>query len=952
MGTHLTGAPLGRCRSSLPHAMTQEQHQVPAFTESETLQDAPTSPRWLVLVLPPLMACMMLGATGLYWYRAHSESADKRLRNLHAATEQIAYNLRDRMATYEVVLRGVQGYMDGSERIDRAEFHNYVDALQLQQTRPGLQGVSLIMYVQGSALEAHLADVRGRGFSGYTVHPPGERPQYAPITHIEPLQGRNLEALGLDVLTLPAAREALGRARDTGRLALSGLLGAFAPGSAPQGELGMFLPVYAPGLEAESLPTRRHAIRGWVAAPFRVGDVVQGLAREFDPDIALAIYDGMDPTPEARLYGDAGLQAQALARGVQPIQRRLEVGGRSWTLLMAPLPAFDLRHDDDGYYLVAVMGVFVSLLLGWFAWVLATGRERAMALARRMTAELRGTRDDLESTLNAIPDLLFELDAQGRIHHCRSARLQLPVLAPERFVGHRLQDIVPPGEAAGSLAAVQAALQNGYSAGHQFHLELEGRTHWFELSVARKDSANPGAGPRFVALARDVTERRVAQERTHQLAYFDALTGLPNRRMLLDRLGLALAAARRSGQVGALLYVDLDNFKQINDARGHSLGDRLLVEVTQRLTHLLRPGDTVARLGGDEFVLLLQGIATDMSTAGRQALQVAERVREALEQPYAIDTHLYSSTGSLGITLFPKREEGVEDLLREADTAMYRAKDLGRNRIRFYEAAMQADVQERLAMEQDLKKALAEGQLAAFVQPQVDAQGVVVGGELLMRWSHPVRGSVPPARFIPIAESSALILPMGAWMIEKACDAIAQLQAARSARGGVGEPLSISVNVSQRQFRQDDFVERVRNVLALTGATPSCLILEVTESLLIENLDDTIARMTELVQLGVRFSIDDFGTGYSSLAYLKRLPLYELKIDKSFVQDTPGDPSDTAIVQSIISVARHLGLRVVAEGVETRAQADFLVASQCECLQGYLFYRPEPLDGWLRACAH
>jgi len=210
-----------------------------------------------------------------------------------------------------------------------------------------------------------------------------------------------------------------------------------------------------------------------------------------------------------------------------------------------------------------------------------------------------------------------------------------------------------------------------------------------------------------------------------------------------------------------------------------------------------------------------------------------------------------------------------------------------------------------------------------------------------------VRGSVPPARFIPIAESSALILPMGAWMIEKACDAIAQLQAAQLARGGTREPLSISVNVSQRQFRQDDFVERVRNVLAQTGATPSCLILEVTESLLIENLDDTIARMTELVQLGVRFSIDDFGTGYSSLAYLKRLPLYELKIDKSFVQDTPDDPSDTAIVQSILSVARHLNLRVVAEGVETRAQADFLAASQCDCLQGYLFGRPEPLAGWL-----
>ena len=253
---------------------------------------------------------------------------------------------------------------------------------------------------------------------------------------------------------------------------------------------------------------------------------------------------------------------------------------------------------------------------------------------------------------------------------------------------------------------------------------------------------------------------------------------------------------------------------------------------------------------------------------------------------------------------------------------------------------MQADVQERLALEQDLKKASAEGQLTAFVQSQVDASGTVIGGELLMRWNHPVRGNVPPSRFIPVAESSGLILRMGDWMILQACETLARLHAA-------GQELLISVNVSERQFRQDDFVERVLGMLAQTGAPAALLILEVTESLLIEHLDDTIARMSDLVRHGVRFSIDDFGTGYSSLAYLKRLPLYELKIDKSFVQDTPDDPNDTAIVQSIISVAMHLKLRVVAEGVETRAQADFLVASQCDCLQGYLFSRPEPLQGWL-----
>jgi len=714
--------------------------------------------------------------------------------------------------------------------------------------------------------------------------------------------------------------------QDIGRNAVSGLV--------------MYLPIYQKDADLDSVEGRRRGIVGWVSAPFRMPDLLKGMAQR-DSDINLAIYDGNPESGGSLLHGATQLPAapEGALQGLRTTQQ-MDLGGRTWTLVMQPLPPFEQRFDDSDNDLFAAMGAALSLLVGGLVWVLATGRERAMGLAHRMLQALRSTRDDLESTLNAIPDLLFEVDLDGRIHHYRSARSVLLAAPPEMFLGRTMEEFVPPEAVVGLRAALQAAHDTGYSIGHQYHLELEQQTHWFELSIARKESATPGQEPRFIALSRDITERKLAEARTHQLAYFDALTGLPNRRMLLDRLDHALASARKSGQVGALLFIDLDNFKQINDARGHSLGDMLLKQVAQRLAQLQRPGDTVARIGGDEFVLLFDNIATDMESAARSALLSAEAVRVALEMPYTIDTHLYSSTGSIGITLFPKRSEEVEDLLREADTAMYRAKELGRNRILFYEADMQADVQERLALEQDLKKASAEGQLAAFVQSQVDASGTVIGGELLMRWNHPVRGNVPPSRFIPVAESAGLILRMGDWMILQACETLARLHAA-------GQDLSISVNVSARQFRQDDFVERVRGMLAQTGAPAVQLILEVTESLLIENLDGTIARMTELGRLGVRFSIDDFGTGYSSLAYLKRLPLYELKIDKSFVQDTPDDPSDTAIVQSIISVARHLKLRVVAEGVETRAQADFLVTSQCDCLQGYLFSRPEPLQGWL-----
>ena len=439
----------------------------------------------------------------------------------------------------------------------------------------------------------------------------------------------------------------------------------------------------------------------------------------------------------------------------------------------------------------------------------------------------------------------------------------------------------------------------------------------------------------------DITERRLHQERTHRLAYYDPLTGLPNRRLLIDRLERELAHLRRCDRMGALLFIDLDNFKHINDARGHAVGDDLLRQVAQRLTSVLRQDDTVARLGGDEFVVQVSNLDLDVEVAARQARLVAEKVRGVLEGRYEVAGYPYSSTGSIGITLFPRSETTtVDDLLREADTAMYRAKSGGRNRIEFFEAKMQSEVEERLAMEQDLQLAMAGNQFDVHVQPQVDGQGRVVGGELLLRWQHPQRGNVPPNVFIPLAEESALILQVGQMVLQRACEALARLQQA-------GRQWTLSVNVSPRQFRSPDFVECVSHVLKETGADARGLILEVTEGLLIENWQDTVSRMSELVALGLRFSIDDFGTGYSSLAYLKKLPLYELKIDRTFVRDTPGDPNDTAIVEAILSVSQHLGLRVVAEGVETQEQAAFLTAHGCQCLQGFLFARPTPLSGWL-----
>ena len=475
----------------------------------------------------------------------------------------------------------------------------------------------------------------------------------------------------------------------------------------------------------------------------------------------------------------------------------------------------------------------------------------------------------------------------------------------------------------------------GYARGELTMMRADGSR--FEAEVSSSIYTDTDGSPVCSMILRDVTDRIRAEQSIHRLAFFDALTELPNRRLLMDRLGLLLAVAQRTHFVSAVLFVDLDHFKNVNDARGHATGDALLRQVAQRLSGMLRSEDTVARIGGDEFVILIPGASTDFAAGAQHALAVAETVRQALTEPFHIGGQPYGSGASIGVTLLPRLGQTTEDLLREADTAMYRAKNGGRNRIAFFESAMQSEVEQRLALEFDLARAIGTDQITMHLQPQFSRDGCAVGGELLMRWTHPQRGPVSPAEFIPVAEESGLILRLGDWVVQQGCQTLVALQLA-------GCRMPVSINVSPRQFRQPDFVARVKTILAETGAPASQLIFEVTEGLLIENLADTIERMNDLVAIGIRFSIDDFGTGYSSLAYLRRLPLYELKIDRSFVQDTPGD---TAIVQSILSMAAHLDLRVVAEGVETVAQADFLHASGCGVLQGYLFARPMPLATWL-----
>ncbi len=441
-----------------------------------------------------------------------------------------------------------------------------------------------------------------------------------------------------------------------------------------------------------------------------------------------------------------------------------------------------------------------------------------------------------------------------------------------------------------------------------------------------------------IGILQDITERRQAAEEIQQLAFYDTLTSLPNRRLLLDRLKHALASSARSGRDGALLFLDLDHFKTLNDTLGHDVGDLLLQQVAARLTACVREGDSVARLGGDEFVVLLEDLSEHDLEAAAQAEIIADKILHSLNQPYQLAKYEHHSTPSIGVTLFNDHQSGLEELLKQADIAMYQAKKAGRNTLRFFDPQMQANITARAVLEHELRKALAQRQFQLHYQIQVDNAGHALGAEALIRWLHPERGLVSPFDFIPLAEETGLILPIGQWVLDSAC---AQLKAWQ--QDALSRELTLSINVSAKQFRQASFVAQVHAAVQDHAINPLLLKLELTESLLLENVEDTIATMNALNDIGIQFSLDDFGTGYSSLQYLKRLPLDQLKIDQSFVRDIATDSSDKAIVRTIVAVAQGLNLDVIAEGVETEDQRQLLLEQGCMHYQGYLFGRPVPI---------
>lgn len=443
----------------------------------------------------------------------------------------------------------------------------------------------------------------------------------------------------------------------------------------------------------------------------------------------------------------------------------------------------------------------------------------------------------------------------------------------------------------------------------------------------------------YVVTFTDITLRKAAEEEIKSLAFYDPLTGLPNRRLLQDRIQHAIATSFRSGREAALLLIDLDNFKSLNDTMGHDLGDLLLQQVAQRLLSCVNEGDTVARLGGDEFVVLLEDLSTQPLEAAEQTEALGERILTSLNQPYLLKQHEYHNTSSIGVAVFNQNHQAIDELFKQADIAMYQAKKAGRNKLLFFDQNMQDSISARAAMENELRKAIDKQQLHIYYQIQINDKGQPVGAEALMRWRHPEYGMILPSLFIPLAEETGMIINIGKWVLEQAC---AQLK--NWERDMYSQNLALSINISALQFQQSNFVNQIRTVVQHYAINPRRLKIELTESLLLEDIESIIETMRALQEFGIQFSLDDFGTGYSSLQYLKRLPLQQLKIDQSFVRDIATDPGDQAIVRTIIVMAENLGLSVIAEGVNTPEQQQCLFKKGCKNYQGYLFGKPLPIE--------
>jgi len=883
-----------------------------------------------LLIMFLLMICIFQFTQKLEENRV-SSNFERQVNTFHSTLNNIIQN---HVETVQVL----KGFFDTSQFISAQEFHTFTQPIL--NSHYDIQALEWISFVPSKQREQFEGSENGRliirepDYENKMI-PATKRSEYYPVTYVQPLE-QNGRALGFDVGTTPSALKALLKARDTGKTTITEPIQLVQDLDKKTGFV-LYSPVYQDNIQTNSIDDKKNVIRGFTAGVFRMEDKIKEVFSVF-PDAQLFIKVEDQSNILYSNFPDMELARINLISLQKTIQ--VFVADRIWRITYQPSIDFYNTQLSWSIWWLLLSGLVLTSISGIGLLMLSGRTLRTEELVRTRTQALAESEEQFRELVQAQSAIVWRADPETHQFTFVSDEA-------ENILGYSIEDwlennnfwIEHMHEDDQKWVPEYCANEIRHQRGHIFEYRMWSKT---DDLIWLKDIVNViienGKIKELVGAMIDVTEQKISEQEIYDLAFYDPLTGLANRRLLLNQLETELSFAKRNAVFGAILFLDLDRFKILNDSLGHHIGDKLLIQMAKRLNNVLRKQDLAARLGGDEFVIMIKAQDSSLELATKNTLIIAEKIRHTLEQPYLIDDYEHHSSSSIGVTLFPEHDISAAKLLQQADKAMYRSKEQGRNTISFFHPSLQKTADDRHFLERELRLAIKNQDFTLYYQPQINQSGITTSSEALIRWQHPKHGLISPVDFIPTAEETGLIIPLGFWVLNQAC---------KQMRTWLDEGLNlhhISVNVSSKQFRQADFVTKIEQIINNNKLHATHLFIELTEGVVIDNFQDTIEKMQALKKLGVKISLDDFGTGYSSLAYLKQLPIDQLKIDQSFVRDITTDANDAILVETIISMAHNLQFDVIAEGVDSQEQKEFLIAKGCSVFQGYYFSKPLPAD--------